>query len=66
MNYEYDEIVNVLRNEIKNRANEISYRLSESDVSQIHELLLLIDELEGKMGDFDDIVDCAWEERAIF
>lgn len=62
MMHEYTDIIETLRKEIKNRANEISHRLDNGEVQEIRELLSFIDDLEDRMGSFDDIVNFAWEE----
>lgn len=66
MIHEYSDIINTLRNEIKNRANEISHRLDSGEVEEIRELLGFIDDLEDKMSSFDDIVNFAWEDCEVF
>lgn len=66
MSYEYEEIVNVLRNEVKNKANEVSHRLHDDEIYQIRETLKFIDELEDRMNEFDDIISGAWEDCVMF
>jgi hypothetical protein len=65
MSYEIQNII-MIKNSVKDRANEISQRLGIEDIDRISEIVALIDELEEELNEFEDIMDSAWCGAEIF
>lgn len=60
------EYIRLIREYIKGRANEVSIRLDKDDITEIHNLLEIIDDLEAGLNNFDDIVENAWDSAEMF
>jgi hypothetical protein len=57
MNMTVDGLIKTLKQEIRNKANDVAHAMSEGEQSQVRELLSIVKELDEYYKSFEELIE---------